>query len=73
MSEKEYCNAWFQEIVGNIAKKWTEIMRTGGIGARFMGVDLNTLMFNMERGKDVEEVCLFFSLRFINLFVAFYL
>ncbi|KAF7826069.1 putative mesoderm development candidate 2 [Senna tora] len=44
------------EMVGNIAKKWTEIMRTGAIGARFMGVDLNTVMFNMERGKDVEEL-----------------
>ncbi|XP_054784741.1 uncharacterized protein LOC129291430 isoform X2 [Prosopis cineraria] len=43
------------ETVGNIAKKWTEMMRSGAVGARFMGVDLSTVMFNMESGKDLEE------------------
>lgn len=53
-------------MVGNIAKKWTEIMRTGAVGARFMGVDPNTVMFNMERGRDIEEVCLFVSLCYFS-------
>ncbi|KAK4266852.1 hypothetical protein QN277_023718 [Acacia crassicarpa] len=44
------------EIVGNIAKKWTEMMRSGSVGARFMGVDLNTVMFNMESGRQLEEL-----------------
>ena len=36
--------------------KWTQVLRTGAIEARFMGVDLNTIMFNMERGQDTTEV-----------------
>ncbi|KAL6290310.1 hypothetical protein ACE6H2_007820 [Prunus campanulata] len=38
-----------------IAMKWTEVLRTGALGVRFMGVDLNTIMFNMGRGQDTTE------------------
>lgn len=53
--------------MGNIAKKWTEVMRSGAVGARFMGVDLNTVMFNMESGKQLEEVCHFFCICYISI------
>lgn len=39
-----------------IAMKWTKVLRTGGIGVRFMAVDRSTVMFNMENGKQVTEV-----------------
>lgn len=39
-----------------IAMKWTKVLRTGGIGVRFMAVDRSTVMFNMQNGKLVTEV-----------------
>ena len=47
-------------MVAEIAMKWTKITRIGAVGVRFMGVDTSTVMLNMERGSDIEEVCLFF-------------
>lgn len=37
--------------------KWTKVLRTGAIDAKFMAVDLTTIMFTMERGQDTAEVC----------------
>ncbi|KAM1140696.1 hypothetical protein EV1_040355 [Malus domestica] len=45
-----------QDTVAELAMKWTQVLRTGAIGARFMGVDLNTIMFTMERGQDTTEL-----------------
>lgn len=44
------------DMVGEIAKKWTQILRTGAFGVRFMGVDRSTIMFNMEEGQDTFEL-----------------
>jgi len=46
-------------MVAEFAMKWTHVLRTGAVGVRFMGVDLNTVMFNLESIKDLEEVLLF--------------
>ncbi|PQQ00117.1 hypothetical protein Pyn_12383 [Prunus yedoensis var. nudiflora] len=35
--------------------KWTKL-RTGALLVRFMGVDLKTIMFNMERGQVKTEM-----------------
>ncbi|CAB4300457.1 unnamed protein product [Prunus armeniaca] len=43
------------DMVAEIAMKWTKVLRTGALGVRFMGVDLNTIMFNMEQGQDMTE------------------
>lgn len=47
-------------MVGELAMKWTHVLRTGAVGVRFTGVDLNTIMFNMDSIKDLEEVWLLF-------------
>lgn len=39
-----------------IAMQWTNILRTGAVAAKFMAVDVNTIMFTMEKGQDTEEV-----------------
>ena len=39
-----------------IAMRWTKVLRTGGLGVRFMAVDRSTVMFNMQNGKEVTEV-----------------
>lgn len=44
------------ETVSKIAMKWTEVARTGSIEAKFMGVDLSTIMFTMEKGQDSLEL-----------------
>lgn len=49
-------------MVGEIAKKWTQILRTGAFGVRFMGVDRSTIMFNMEEGQDTFEVFRLFQI-----------
>lgn len=41
--------------------KWTKVARTGGIEANFMGVDVSTIMFTMEKGQDTIEVGFLFS------------
>lgn len=43
-------------MVAELAMKWTHVLRTGAVGVRFTGVDLNTIMFNMDSIKDLEEV-----------------
>ncbi|PQQ17309.1 uncharacterized protein Pyn_08777 [Prunus yedoensis var. nudiflora] len=45
-----------RDTVAEIAMKWTKVLRTGALGVRFMGVDLNTIMFNMEQGQDMTEL-----------------
>ncbi|XP_068315254.1 uncharacterized protein [Pyrus communis] len=45
-----------RDTVAELAMKWTQVLRTGAIEARFMGVDLNTIMFNMERDQDTTEL-----------------
>ncbi|MED6168077.1 hypothetical protein PIB30_008735 [Stylosanthes scabra] len=44
------------DMVAEIAMKWSQVMRTGAIGIRFMGVDTSTIMFNMESIKGIEEL-----------------
>ncbi|KAK7295101.1 hypothetical protein RJT34_18005 [Clitoria ternatea] len=44
------------DTVAEIAMKWTQVLRTGAVGVRFMGVDLSTVMFNLESIKDLEEL-----------------
>ncbi|KAL8136397.1 hypothetical protein V2J09_002398 [Rumex salicifolius] len=44
------------DSVSAIAAKWTKMLKTGGIELKFMGIDLSTIMFNMERGQDKEEL-----------------
>lgn len=44
------------DMVSAIAMKWTKVLKTGGVEAKFMGVDLSTIMFTMERGRDVSEL-----------------
>ncbi|KAL9315002.1 hypothetical protein ACSQ67_016003 [Phaseolus vulgaris] len=44
------------DMVAEFAMKWTYVLRTGAVGVRFMGVDPNTLMFNLESIKDLEEL-----------------
>ncbi|BBN70284.1 hypothetical protein Prudu_1456S000200 [Prunus dulcis] len=45
-----------RDTVAEIAMKWTKVLRTGALGVRFMGVDLSTIMFNMEQGQDMTEL-----------------
>ncbi|VVB13840.1 unnamed protein product [Arabis nemorensis] len=45
-----------KDMVLEIAMKWTKVLKTGGIGVRFMAVDRSTVMFNMQHGKDVTEL-----------------
>ncbi|KAE7999481.1 hypothetical protein FH972_003905 [Carpinus fangiana] len=45
-----------RDMVAETAMKWTKVLRTGAIEAKFMGVDLNTVMFSMERGQDTSEL-----------------
>lgn len=45
-----------KEEIPTIAMRWTKVLRTGATEVKFMPVDLSTVMFNMERGQDLEEV-----------------
>ncbi|CAN8286185.1 unnamed protein product [Cochlearia groenlandica] len=45
-----------KDMVVDIAMKWTKVLRTGGIGVRFMAVDRSTVMFNMQNGQEVNEL-----------------
>ncbi|EOA28571.1 hypothetical protein CARUB_v10024788mg [Capsella rubella] len=45
-----------KDMVIEIAMKWTKVLRTGGIGVRFMAVDRSTVMFNMQNGQLVTEL-----------------
>ncbi|KAF2568435.1 hypothetical protein F2Q70_00024693 [Brassica cretica] len=42
-----------KDMVVDIAMKWTKVLRTGGLGVRFMA---STVMFNMQNGKEVTEL-----------------
>ncbi|CAH9118170.1 unnamed protein product [Cuscuta europaea] len=44
------------EMVSEIAMKWTKLARTGAIEAKFMGFDVSTIMFTMEKGQDTLEL-----------------
>lgn len=44
------------DMVSEIAMKWSKLARTGGIQANFMGVDVSTIMFSMEKGQDTIEL-----------------
>ncbi|XP_023540100.1 uncharacterized protein LOC111800579 [Cucurbita pepo subsp. pepo] len=44
------------EMVATIAMQWTRILKTGSIEAKFMAVDLSTLMFTVDRGQDLDEL-----------------
>ncbi|KAF8087722.1 hypothetical protein N665_0570s0034 [Sinapis alba] len=45
-----------KDMVVDIAMKWTKVLRSGGLGVRFMAVDRSTVMFNMQNGKEVTEL-----------------
>ncbi|CAH2058226.1 unnamed protein product [Thlaspi arvense] len=45
-----------KDMVVEIAMKWTKVLRTGRVGVRFMAVDRSTVMFNMQSGKEVNEL-----------------
>lgn len=49
-------------MVSEIAMKWTKVLKTGAVEVKFMGIDLNTIMFTMVKGQDTLEVPLSFSL-----------
>ncbi|CAL9007317.1 unnamed protein product [Prunus brigantina] len=53
--------------------KWTKVLRTGALGVRFMGVDLNTIMFNMEQGQDMIEITCFCVHLFLYCFIPFFI
>lgn len=42
--------------MAEIAMKWTKLLRTGALGVKFMGIDLSTIMFNVEGGQKLLEV-----------------
>ena len=45
-----------QEEVMGIATRWTNVLRTGSVAAKFVAVDFGTLMFTMDTGQDILEV-----------------
>ncbi|KAK3150481.1 hypothetical protein QOZ80_3AG0233720 [Eleusine coracana subsp. coracana] len=45
-----------QEDVMAIATRWSNVLRTGSVETKFVAVDFGTLMFTMERGRDVLEL-----------------
>ncbi|KAL0008344.1 hypothetical protein SO802_009846 [Lithocarpus litseifolius] len=45
-----------EDMVADTAMKWTKVLKTGGIGARLMGIDLGTILFTIERGQDTTEL-----------------
>ncbi|KAB1214350.1 hypothetical protein CJ030_MR5G000849 [Morella rubra] len=45
-----------RDMVTETAMKWTKVLRTGAIDAKFMAVDLTTIMFTMEIGQDTAEL-----------------
>ncbi|KAF0913763.1 hypothetical protein E2562_024629 [Oryza meyeriana var. granulata] len=45
-----------QEEVMGIATRWSNVLRTGAVAAKFVAVDFGTLMFTMDRGQDILEL-----------------
>lgn len=54
-----------------IATRWSNVLRTGSVEAKFVAVDFGTLMFTMERGHDILEVGACFL--WIDLLLSFFL
>lgn len=54
-------------MVAEIAMQWTKVLKTGSVEAKFMAVDLNTLMFTMDRGQDLNEVRFNYSILELRL------
>ncbi|KAK0582605.1 hypothetical protein LWI29_027553 [Acer saccharum] len=44
------------DMVSEIAMQWTKVLKTGALDVKFMGVDVNTVMFTMQRGQDTIEL-----------------
>ncbi|KAL1819432.1 hypothetical protein DCAR_0415703 [Daucus carota subsp. sativus] len=44
------------DMVSEIALKWTKLSKTGTLDVKFMGVDLSTIMFTLEKGQDSFEL-----------------
>ncbi|KAG0454388.1 hypothetical protein HPP92_025692 [Vanilla planifolia] len=44
-----------RDDVPMIAMRWSKVIKTGSVEARFMAIDRSTMMFTMERGQDLEE------------------
>lgn len=55
-----------QDMVSDIAVKWTQLARTGAIGVTFMGFDITTVMFSLQNAQNTAEVS-FISNIAINL------
>ncbi|KAG8073463.1 hypothetical protein GUJ93_ZPchr0006g45984 [Zizania palustris] len=51
-----------QDGVVRIATRWSNVLRTGSVAAKFVAVDFGTLMFTMDRGQDILEVGALFPL-----------
>ncbi|KAE8781589.1 hypothetical protein D1007_45110 [Hordeum vulgare] len=45
-----------REEVAGVATRWSNVLRTGSVAAKFVAVDFGTLMFTMERGRDMREL-----------------
>ncbi|MQL77472.1 hypothetical protein Taro_009890 [Colocasia esculenta] len=45
-----------REEVPEMAMRWTKVLRTGAVEAKFTAVDVNTIMFTLERGQDTREL-----------------
>ncbi|XP_062209108.1 uncharacterized protein LOC133910886 [Phragmites australis] len=45
-----------QEDVVGVATRWSNVLRTGSVETKFVAVDFGTLMFTMERGREVLEL-----------------
>ncbi|WVZ55476.1 hypothetical protein U9M48_006130 [Paspalum notatum var. saurae] len=45
-----------REDMARIATRWSNVVRTGSVEAKFVAVDFGTLMFTMERGRDILEL-----------------
>ena len=41
--------------VPEIANKWTRVLRTGSFEAKFIVVDVKTIMFTVVNGKDIVD------------------
>ncbi|KAK1352012.1 Mesoderm development candidate [Heracleum sosnowskyi] len=44
------------DMVSDLAMQWTKLAKTGTVDVKFMGVDLSTIMFTLEKGQDSFEL-----------------
>ncbi|KAJ6344128.1 hypothetical protein OIU76_005789 [Salix suchowensis] len=56
LGERRASGNLIEDVVAEIAMKWTKIMKTGGIRVQFTGVDSSTIMFSMDQGRDTMEL-----------------